>query len=45
VSAQVSRACNFVLCALQHFRNEVTCVVTSGVDLYEVMFVASVFLN
>ena len=43
VSGQVSRVCNIVRCAVQRFRNEVTCVVTSGVDLYELLFVASVF--
>ena len=43
VSGQVSRVGNFVRCAIQHFRNEVTCGVTSGVGLYELLFVASVF--
>jgi hypothetical protein len=43
VSGQVSRVCNFARCAVQHVRNEVTCGVTSGVDLYELLFVASVF--
>jgi len=45
VSGQVSRVYNSVRCAVQHFRNKVTCVVTSGVDLYELLFVVSVFLK